>query len=50
MTLSMCCEPYVSTIKLLIVTSIFMSFSSGVYLYFKILMYVKCHKQFEIGL
>ena len=24
-------------------------FSSGVYLYFSILMYVKCHEQFEIG-
>ena len=24
-------------------------FSSGVYLYSRILMYVKCHKQFEIG-
>ena len=24
-------------------------FSSGVYLYFRILMYVKCHKQLEIG-
>ena len=30
-------------------TSIFMCFSSGVYLYFKILMYVKRHEQFEIG-
>ena len=31
------------------VASIFMCFSSGVYLYFTILMYVKCHEQFEIG-
>ena len=26
-----------------------MCFSSGVYLYFRILMYVKHHEQFEIG-
>ena len=26
-----------------------MCFSSGVYLYFRILMYVKRHEQFEIG-
>ena len=31
------------------VTSIFMCFFSGVYLYFRILMYVKRHEQFEIG-
>ena len=26
-----------------------MCFSSGVYMYFRILMYVKCHEQLEIG-
>ena len=31
------------------VTIIFMFFSSGVYLYFRIFMYVKRHEQFEIG-
>ena len=28
---------------------VYLCFSSGVYLYFRILMYVKRHKQFEIG-
>ena len=28
---------------------VYLCFSSGVYLYFRILMYVKRHKQFQIG-
>ena len=41
---------YINFFQLFIyVTCIFMCFSYGVYLYFRILMYVKCHKQFEIG-
>ena len=33
----------------IIVTSIFMCFSSGMYMYFSIVMYVKHHEQVEIG-
>ena len=28
---------------------VYLCFSSGVYLYFRILMYVKLHEQFQIG-
>ena len=40
---------YINIYNIIYVTSIFMCFSSGVCLCFRILMYVKCHEQFEIG-
>ena len=40
---------YIFVIVYIYVTCIFTCCSSGVYLYFRILMYVKRHEQFEIG-